>query len=750
MSGRRIVPKVYLEGFEIPAYAITIQTSIGAPAVATIDAPPHESFFDRVEEDPPKSGTFVRKPGVLPRSLVHVFYEDSEDPDGLPRLLFEGEFVRYEYVKTEERRVLRIFAKDLSNLLSSIYVRYYGDFLSPYGSFVSAFAGNGTAEAGRQNLVMGLINTATGLNPEILKILQNDKLMVGIAAGFKEIVTNAIQVNTFFGSFDRRTNITKKIVALPDGTSRLLLEATQLAAILQQNMSNLKEFQTVWDLYSMLMSLVFYFPVPISSAPFIANPITEFGQISVRDDAGAITTKRSSSPFTVSPGKTLASLLLKPYTWWSSPPTFNVIFPSQYKSFTMGRDFLSEPTRLMVSAFGVIESLSAQELQRLLPSQFMFLAPSVLTERFNKEIFDSTVQPAFRIVTAEKELQELKDQKNKVSASSQKQGLSKQEQESLKSQQATIDANITAKEAELAQREKEAAEKTRINKTDPAQADSRILNRSVLTVRDGVSLSSREDLKGIVFAFDYMTQTQVEVTKSKAIQPDALQDYLSNVAAYKLSLQQHKNRISQITMHFHPQLVVGFPTLVIDPNRNFFGEIEMVTHVLDAVNAAADTQVQVSFLRNDEIEFPEEDRNGIGETKFPQWINPKYLPQNIGENVYKVLFPANRPDPSKPGVPAADAISPAFGKNQVAAAKSIRKLYFNAKDPVRFASAFTRRNIATADQVMIDSLGAVKVGKNYVFADKSDDRFLSAQAYAKAVSGTSILAVSEKPEEVRA
>lgn len=749
MNGRRIIPKVYLEGFEIPAYSITIQTAIGAPAVATIDIPPHESFFDRVEEEPPKSGKFVRKPGVLPRSLVHVFYQDSDDPDSLPRLLFEGEFVRYEYAKTEESRVLRIFAKDISNLLSSIYVRYYGDFLSPYGSIVSAFAGNGTEEAQRKNIVMALINQATGLNPEILQVLQNDKLFAGIASGFKDIIGSAIQLNTFFASFDRRTNITKKIVALPDSTSRLLLEATQLQSILQQNMSNLKEFQTVWDLYSMLMSLVFYFPVPITSAPFIKSEISEVCERAVRDSSGAVRSERASGPFTVSPGKTLMSLLMKPYTWWSAPANFNVIFPSQYKSFTMGRDFLSEPTRLITSAFGVIESLSAQELQRFSPHQFMFVAPSVLTERYNKEVFDTTADPAFRIVTAEKELQELKDKKNKASASAQKQGLSRQDQDSLKNQITTLDTEIAAKEAQLAEREKQATERTRVNKADPANADSRILNRSVLTARDGVSLSSREDLKGIVFAFDYMTQTQVEFTKSKAISPDALKNYLSNASAYKLALQQHRNRISQIALHFNPYLVAGFPTLVIDPNRNFFGEIDMVTHILDAVNSVADTQIQVSFVRNDEIEFPEEGRNGIGETQFPQWINPKYLPQNIGEHVYKVLFPANRPDTSKPGVPAADAISPAFGKNQVAAAKAIRKLYFNAKDPDRFASSFTRRNIATADQVMIESLGGTKVGKNYVFADKSDDRFLSAQAYAKAVSGASILAVSEKPEEVR-
>src|SRR3990167_8459434 len=120
MLGKVIKLKVFIEGVPVNAYRVTVQTSIGAPSMAIIDIPPAEEFFERFID---VNGKLSKKTGVLPRSLVHVFYEDSDAPDKLPRLLFEGEFVRFEYAKETSRRSLRLVARDLSNLLNSIYVR---------------------------------------------------------------------------------------------------------------------------------------------------------------------------------------------------------------------------------------------------------------------------------------------------------------------------------------------------------------------------------------------------------------------------------------------------------------------------------------------------------------------------------------------------------------------------------------------------------------------------------------------------
>lgn len=727
--GRIIRPKVYIEGVEIPCYKVVVQTAIGGPATAMIDVPPVQEFFDRRTLDT-KTGEYVQKLGIQPRSLVHVFYEDSDDPDGAKRLLFEGEFVRYEYSKTVESRFIKLIAMDVSNVLSSVYVRYYSDFMTPYGNRMSVFTGQSTPNRpSTENLKIALIS-AVGINPEVLTALQDDTGGWGIAKAIRDITRKALATNTFFSGFNNKTKISDKIVTFADTQSRRLLEATQLASMLQQNMASLKESATIWDLYTMLMSLVFYYPVSLTSSPYIKNEIVGFGS-----------SDKGNKQFTVAPAKSLASLLMKPMTWWTAPPNFNVIFPSQFKSFSMGRDFLSEPTRLIMSAFGVIESTAKEELQRVAPTQFTFVAPRQLAQRWDYEVQDEKAtkknSSAVTVGSLEGDIAKLLEEKRVASIELHATKTSHQKKSELQKTVTKADEEIAAASKEL---NKLFASYQSVGNLkpisseggEPEQVSTQLWNRNVMTAQDGVALESREDVKGIIFSFDYMSSSQVEVTKAKGISPTALKDYLANMADYKLAIQQHQRRTANMTLVFSPQLVAGFPTLVVDPVQNFFGEIDVITHILDA-QGIADTQVQVSFVRNGEMEFSDASRNGPGKTAFPLWLNPLYLPENIGDEVYAKLFPANKPDASKPGVAAASSIlafAPDGKKNQLAAADRIRTLYFASRDHDRFSSTFTRRNVASIDQVFLDVMKASQAGSNYLFNSTDGENYKAVQTYA--------------------
>lgn len=735
MIARQIRPLVYLEGVPVRAYRVTIQTTAAVPTVAVIDLPPHEAFFERFQETVRGSGEYAQKPGVLPRTMVHVFYEDSEDPDNTPRLLFEGEFVRYEYVKTAADRTIRMYAKDVSNLLSSIYVRYYSDFFTPYGNLMSAVHGVGTAEKpDPENIKLALIRAGNAFNPEILSALRSDTVGGGIGVAFKDIIATALKVNAFFQDFDARTKISKKVVALVDTKSTELLQVQQLVGLIQQNMSNLKESATVWDLYMMLMALVFYFPVTVPTAPYLAAPILNTGL------KGAVQ---------VTQEKTLASLLIKPYTWWTAPANFNVIFPSQYKSFTLGRDFMAEPTRLVMSAFGVLESLAGEDLRRASPSSFLFIAPDALAKKFDREAFDTKLEiqssNAETIFQLEEEIRQLRDTVRTQEVALLAQGLTPLQKGDIQAKIADAQGQIAQKlerrDALVAQVEKQANIHP-IAQSDgktPVQVSAHRYNRSIMTESDGVSLASREDLKGIVFAFDYLTQTQVEVTKGQGISPTALKKYLAYTANYKLAIEQHAGRQASLQLNFNPALVAGFPALVVDPHRNYYGEVDTVTHVLDA-QGVADTQVVLTFVRGDEVQFAESTRNAPGKIQFPKWINPKYLPSNIGGEVYATVFPQNG------SMPAARSIL-AYGATQIAAAQEIRRLFYISGDKDRFAYNFTRRNIATRKQVF-DILGAVRVGDKFVFNALSDERMKAVLEYAAAVGTSHVSASTDQASEV--
>lgn len=738
MIGRIVKPRVFLEGFEVPSYGIMVQASVGLPAMATIDLPPLEEFFDRFEQDPKDQTKYIQLPGVLPRTFVHVFYEDSEDPDGVARLLFEGEVTEYRYNKVKDNRTVQIVARDTSNLLSSIYVRYYSDFFTPYGKTIASFTGQGTEGAKTERLNLGLIGMA-GVNPEILNAMKTDENRgFGIAAAFRNIVFKALTTNDFFSNFADRTKIQQKIASFVDTESKQLLNVKFLEAMIQQNMSNLKESATIWDLYSMLMSLVFYFPAPILAAPYVKNGITDQGS--------------TGTSFSALPAKSIPELLLKPYTWWTSPPNFNVVFPSQCKGFSFRRNFLAEPTRLLMHSFGVVESLDPNALKNVAPSNYLFIAPSVLNKKFQREAYDAQVQAASgsTIGAANSRIAGLNREKSTLSAQLASTKLDAQAKREINGRIADIDAEIVRIEAQRNAAIKQAEREVEIRTNEgipgkPAKISTQLWNRSILTAEDGVSLASREDIKGIVFAFDYQNQSQVEVTKAKGVDAKTIQDYLANVANYKLTLMQYQSRSADVTLHFCPQVVCGFPMLVVDPYQNLYGEVDTVTHIFKA-EGQADTQVQLSFVRGEEVEFSEASRNVPGKIGFPVWINTKYRPDQIGAEIYARLFPANKVNAQTGGLPAANSISPMHGNTQIAAGRQIRKLYYASRDRDRFALKFTQRNVATIDQTMVDVLGAVKVGRNYVLPTVGGEIFKAAEKYAKAAGQASQFARSDSME----
>lgn len=718
MLGRTIKPKVYLEGVEIDAYKVTVQAAIGTSSAAIVEVPPADAFFERLVEDPPGSGTFVQKNGVLPRSLLHVFFEDSSDPDGEMRLLFEGEVTGFQYQKTPDRRHLQIIAKDLTNTLSQAYVRYYSDFFVPYHNVMAAFAGIGTANQPDPERILLNLARATALHPEILSALQAESGRSGAGAAFRQIVEKAMSINSFFRLFDNRTKLSKKVVTFSDPRSRELLDISLIQALIQQSLSNLKEHMSVWDVFHALMELVFYFAVPVPSPPFLKNRIQETVPLA---DGG-------TASFTPSEGNTLASLLIKPYTWWTAPPNFNVIFPSQYKSFTFGRDFLSEPTRLLMSAFGIIETIAGRDLSQ----HYMFVAPQPLASKFRQEAFDSaSEQVETTIRQAKRDIDDLTEQKRQADIALQDPQLPKDQKEAKLKESQRLDAQIQERIRQLEEKAGEANEQIRSQPDAAHDLSVEAMHRNLLTASDGVSLPSREDIKGVVFSFDYLTQSQVEVSRSGGVDIGTFRRYLSSVANFKLALAQHRGRKASLRLYFSPQVVAGLPALVVDPHRNFFGEVDVVTHVLDA-QGMADTEIQLSFVREDDVRFAESFRNEVGETVFPRWVSEAYLPSNVGESVYSRLFPANRPDASKPGVQEAFSILlHGDGKSQVSAANRIRDLYFKAREKDLFALSFTRRNIATQDQTF-QVLGAAKVGTRYVFHSPTDEQLQGATEYAAA------------------
>lgn len=730
---RRVKAKVFLEGLEVPFFDFSVSSQIGQPVVAEIGLSPADSFFELTKEDPNKPGSFVRQRGVLPRTMVHIFYLDDTVEPNEYRLLFEGEYLGYRYEKAHDSRRVRAIAMDLSNVFNIVYTRYFAEFFLPYDNLVAAFAG--VNRDGRQ-LSLSLTGTDR-ISEEILRIIRTEDAARGrgISAAFKRIVAESIGKNDFFRLNNDRVKLVQKVFALDDPNSHELIRLEALKPLLQQNLSNLKEANTLWDVLNHIMSIVFYYPLSIGAAPYIQSPATTETPFTVDGQTRQVTTnllETRTFKETTTAEKSLVSLLFKPYTFFSAPPTCNVIFPDQYSNFTFSRRFDQEPTRLVLSAFSLIDEALGLEATRLAPRKFLFLAPTTLINKIDQEV-QITQAVASSVIAAERAVE---DQKALIaSLERQKAEFEKNNNSQAAGTKATEISNAKTELDRLsevatnlkAQRDQDLARSGRSTAVDAFGPEVRskigqdFYGKNILTSFDGVDEPSREDIKGIIARFDHLTNTQAMVAKSAKVPLKDVQVYLSNLANYRLYLAQHEARQAQVQMVFSPQLLPGFPAVVIDPIENIFGELDVVVHSVTAEGAAT-TQAQLSLARADEPYFSEISRNDPAAIGLPNWVNTKYHPKNISNSVYRVLFPKNG------NVRALQSIL-AEGQTQFAAALAVRERYQRMKDKGRFIWGYTQRNVATIDQVF-SVLGAVKLSESqYVMAGSTDERLAQVLKY---------------------
>jgi hypothetical protein len=127
-------------------------------------------------------------------------------------------------------------------------------------------------------------------------------------------------------------------------------------------------------------------------------------------------------------------------------------------------------------------------------------------------------------------------------------------------------------------------------------------------------------------------QTQSSTAIRSATQKLAatLRPLLVRQAEYQFQLSRHASRGMSVTMEFNPWLVCGFPCFVADASLSFFGNIESITHSIDAVNGGT-TMIQCSLVR--EAGDPANDSTPT----IPEWTSNLYQPDQISDTYQRLL-----------------------------------------------------------------------------------------------------------------
>lgn len=332
-AGRELNFKLYIEGIEVPFVNIQVQATANTPSQAQISMVPTDSIYN-----------------IRPRSIVHIFFFDdyigplpfgqSNQNAGVWRLLWEGEVTGLSFNKSSDARTVNLKCADMSNY----WVTCKNYFLTAKQFGITS--AKRTTFIGAKKFQLHVLDP---ISPYYAKFIAGredfPQVLVNMIKGFtKDLV--------YWETLDERIRLTAKIDLIQDEEVKTLLEVTQSINMANGMFGNLGGRVSLLDFVNQIKELVYYTHIPIIAPPFKAK--SETGE---RD--------------------ALTSFLFKPNLYMTTPPRCNVFFPDQISSISFDRDFMNEPTRLMMATNHMFSTQGNDLTQKI------FIAPSEIADSLN-------------------------------------------------------------------------------------------------------------------------------------------------------------------------------------------------------------------------------------------------------------------------------------------------------------------------------------------------------------------------------
>ncbi len=285
--GQKLKLRLFLEGIEVPVIGAAIQSSINAPAAASIQVIP----TDRILE-------------LKPRTMVHLFYWNFNDdlPDAAPvaardpgailrgyRLCFMGEMVGLSFLKTPLGRQAVLQCADFSTYWDTTYQTFIS--YSPNGNFLadtsSVWAGGNSMFDNISASHSGVLNEYLNRSPATEGLKDVKGLMGGIISLLEAMggVPNHVSgVNDFFTIAELKNHLLQQLTAEQnDNTAQRLFDSKSFSEWLNRGVTSMGELVSFRDMLKLLFQWIYYEVIPITSPMFIpAVPQTTTEVVSTR------------------------------------------------------------------------------------------------------------------------------------------------------------------------------------------------------------------------------------------------------------------------------------------------------------------------------------------------------------------------------------------------------------------------------------------------------------------------------------
>jgi len=338
MPGRRLNVQCFLEGIRVPFLGCQINITTNQASTASINVVATKEIF-----------------GIRPKTHVHLFFWDEATspsvPDGAWRLLWEGEVVGIGYSKSPVSRSAQLACKDLSN---------YWDYTLRGMLNIRSGLRIRTEKLYFYGNLDPMVKIPTGGSPVDNFVTWEMSKSRPIPDSIHAILAEFANKLPLYKKMNEAYKMDKQLVLRPDTNITDLLKAQTFDTLIRNIEGRSGSFVPIRDVLLSFCRLVYYNIVSVPSASYVGNNLNAF--------------------------------IMKPNLYGTVPPACNVILPDILTSVTYHRNFMAEPTRMLMHTATIA---GIEESEMLQPA---YIAPAKLgrdisnlaaAERQKKEYYDA-------------------------------------------------------------------------------------------------------------------------------------------------------------------------------------------------------------------------------------------------------------------------------------------------------------------------------------------------------------------------
>lgn len=304
---------------------MNIQITANQASTATINVIPTDKIFN-----------------VRPRTKVFVFFWDEDD--SVWRILWEGEVLGVGYSKSSDSRQVSLNCADFTN---------YWDYTRKHLLTMREGAQTYTKAKlffGDQKTIV-TFNSSNQVNNKIVeKILQGNNLPNALLE-FMRTVANDLP---YYKRINDKMKLYEHLTMIQDDQAEKLLETKEKSALLTRMEGSTGRHLTLREILYTFQSAIYYNHVSTCSVPYVAGNYN--------------------------------ACVMMPNLYAALPPRCNVVFPDQSTSITFNRDFMAEPTRIMMRTTPVWENKLGGESEVAKTVYPTYITPAILGKNIRASI----------------------------------------------------------------------------------------------------------------------------------------------------------------------------------------------------------------------------------------------------------------------------------------------------------------------------------------------------------------------------